>query len=273
MNDHKLAAQTAIKKTDTVVSSSHKLISVAVLGYTGRMGQAVLEELSKHTRFHQTIPIGRDLFNEPQKLLKQLQTCQAIIDFTTVNTQQKLYQMLLDAQLTLPMITGVTGLADPDQYLLETYARQAPVFQAANFSIGVALLKKMSVMASQVLGDEFDIEIFELHHRHKLDAPSGTALVLAEALKQQKQTVNGKHSSVETTLNYPRNPAEIHVTAGRGGGVFGDHTIFFLGQHERLELKHSALNRSLFAAGALRAVQWCVGRSPGLYHMDHLWEA
>lgn len=269
-DDHNLDEQ------KTVISGSNDKIrpfKVGVLGHTGRMGQAVISELLKSDKLTFEIGIGRADFTKPVTLIQKFKQADILIDFTTVQTQELVYDLLLQSSLKLPLVTGVTGLAIEDQRRLETYAQQAPVFQAANFSIGIALLRKMSVLAAQALGNDFDIEIFELHHRHKLDAPSGTAYVLAEDLKQQKHNIGLNKAKLETQLSYPRSSEHIHLSAGRGGGVIGDHTVYFLGEHERLELKHSALNRSLFAAGAVKATEWCIGRSPGLYHMEHLWEA
>ena len=202
----------------------------------------------------------------------QLARCNAMIDFTNANAQQRIYEILDHIASPLPMVTGVTGLDSNLQMKINRYAQKSPVLQAANFSIGISLLKHLCSMSAQVLGEDFDTEIFELHHKHKLDAPSGTARLLAKAVMEGKQKNTTTAVNTGTTLSTPRDSHYVHISAGRGGGVFGDHSVFFLGTHERVELKHSALNRSVFAAGALKATQWCLKQSPGLYKMDHIWE-
>jgi 4-hydroxy-tetrahydrodipicolinate reductase len=252
---------------------THTLINkVALFGYTGRMGKEVISELSNSSQLTIGALIGRDELKHPNAVLERLSQCDAIIDFTNTSAQNQIYQVLTLIDTPIPMITGVTGLNDECQAQVETYATRAPVLQSANFSIGISLLKRLSVLAAQALGEDFDAEIFELHHRHKLDAPSGTATLLAEAVMEGKQQNTQKNVRMGISLPYPRDPHYVHLSAARGGGVFGDHSVFFLGDHERLELKHAALNRSVFAAGALKATQWCLKQPPGLYQMDHLWE-
>ena len=246
--------------------------SIAIFGYTGRMGQEVITELEQHTRFEVGALIGRHELEDEIKVTELLADCTAMIDFTNAGAQQRIYEVLENLPSPLPMVTGVTGLDAPLQMMVNRYARKAPVLQAANFSIGISLLKYLCSQSAAILGEEFDAEIFELHHRHKLDAPSGTAHLLAQAVMEGKQKNATTEVNTGSDLSTPRDSNYVHVSAGRGGGVFGDHTVFFLGPHERLELKHSALNRSVFAAGALKATEWCLKQSPGLYKMDHIWE-
>ena len=246
--------------------------SVALLGASGRMGREIITLLAEHPRLRLGAHVGREALESPQRLSDVLNHCDLMIDFTTAHAQSSISAALLPTSLAIPLITGVTGIVDPHSSWLAEYAQRAPVFWAANFSIGVALLKRLSILAAQALGDSFDAEIYELHHRYKLDAPSGTAQVLAEAVCQGKRMGGALDPQIAYAPTTPRHADTVQVSAGRGGGVFGDHSVFFLGDSERLELKHSALNRQVFAAGALRAAEWCVHREPGLYSMDHLWE-
>ncbi len=248
-----------------------KRIKVAVIGYQGRMGQVTIDALDKHPKLMLGAKIGRQELQAEEECVASLKECKAFIDFSHADAQLTIYTFLQKHSIYLPMITGVTGLSAKVQSVINLYAQQAPVLQAANFSIGIALLKRLSRLSAQSLDQGFDTEIFELHHRHKQDSPSGTAYALAEAIVEGKQTI-GQQAQINTdAVNYLRKDSEIHISAGRGGGVFGDHSVFFLSEHERIELKHSALNRSVFADGALRAAQWCLKQSPGLYQMDDLW--
>ena len=244
---------------------------IAVIGYQGRMGQATLEALVKHPKLTLGARVGRQELQNPAQCASMLKNCDALIDFSNASAQVEIYTLLQEYEVRSPMITGVTGLGDEVQNLIELYAKSAPVLQAANFSIGIALLKRLCRLSAQALNEGFDTEIYELHHRHKMDSPSGTAYALAEALVEGKQALGQEASISSGPLNYPRHEGDIHLSAGRGGGVFGDHSVFFLSEHERIELKHSALNRSVFADGALRATLWCLQQAPGLYQMDDIW--
>ena len=244
---------------------------IAVIGYQGRMGQATLAALVQHSKLTLGAKVGRQELHNKDQCAQALKNCNAIIDFSNASAQVDIYTLLQDYNIQIPMITGVTGLDNEVQSLIDLYAQCAPVLQAANFSIGIALLKRLCRLSAQALNEGFDTEIYELHHRHKMDAPSGTAYALAQALQEGKEAIGQKAVINSGPLAYPRNESEIHLSAGRGGGVFGEHSVFFLSEHERIELKHSALNRSVFADGALRATQWCIKQEPGFYQMDDLW--
>ncbi|MBL6718482.1 MAG: 4-hydroxy-tetrahydrodipicolinate reductase [Pseudomonadales bacterium] len=147
-----------------------------------------------------------------------------------------------------PLVVGVTGLDSASEAALTAAAKQIPVLRAPNFSLGVALLKRLAQVAAKALGPEFDGAILDVHHRHKLDAPSGTARALAEALQGAGRTVP--------------------IVSQRVGGVIGDHTLTFAGPGERFELRHQAEDRTLFARGALAAASFLQGQAPGTYTMD-----
>jgi 4-hydroxy-tetrahydrodipicolinate reductase len=168
----------------------------------------------------------------------------------------------------VPLVVGTTGFSRAQQAELAQLAGRIPVVSAPNMSIGVNLLFRLAARAAEVLGESFDVEIVEAHHRHKKDAPSGTALRLAESVAHalgrdlSKELVTGRSG-----LTGERERSNIAVHAVRGGDVVGDHTVFFLGDGERVELTHKASSRGNFARGALRAASWVVGRGPGLYDM------
>jgi len=167
------------------------------------------------------------------------------------------------------MVIGTTGLDSAQKQLLVEAGKDIPIVFAANFSVGVNLSLKLLDMAARVLGDEADIEIIEAHHRHKIDAPSGTALrmgeVIASALDRdlQKVAVYGREGHTGA-----RERETIGFATVRGGDVVGDHTVLFACEGERLEITHKASSRMTFAKGAVRAALWLDGREPGLYDMQ-----
>ena len=239
---------------------------VALYGASGRMGSRVMRLLSDHGRLSCRYALKREDFMDRRSALETLGECHALIDFSTSSAQDALFDLLDQTSSRLPLISGVTGLSDAQRTRLNQYAHRAPVFYAPNFSLGVTLLKRFTQEASRLLGESFDVEVFELHHRQKIDAPSGTALHLAEV------AARGRSGEVISDHSMERDARQVHVSAGRGGQVIGDHTVYFLGEAERIELSHRALNRDLFALGALRATEWVIGRAPGLYSMDDLWD-
>jgi 4-hydroxy-tetrahydrodipicolinate reductase len=167
-----------------------------------------------------------------------------------------------------PAVVGTTGMDADTEAALDALAEVAPIVVAPNFSLGVNLLLVLAEEAARVLGEDFDLEVVEAHHRGKRDAPSGTALALARALAA------GRGWDYEAVKRHardgeigPRPRTEIGVATVRGGDVAGDHTAHFLGPHERLELTHRAGDRSIFARGALRAAAWVVGKPAGRYSM------
>lgn len=245
---------------------------VALLGANGRMGKAITQCLDRHPSLILGAALGRVELAHLVTAKTQLDQCDLVIDFTTADAQATIATLLEATKRPLPLITGVTALTESHFKWIDQYAQRCPVFWSANFSIGIALLKRLATLSAALLGEDFDAEIFELHHRDKLDAPSGTAKVLAESVRVGKQKGGAQSARISHQPLTPRDPNIVQVSAGRGGGVFGDHTIFFLGKSERIELKHSALNRQVFAEGALRAAVWCLGQPPGRYTMDDLLE-
>lgn len=171
------------------------------------------------------------------------------------------------AEQGIPYVIGTTGVTAEEQKAVDAAAAKIPVVQSGNYSLGVNLLLALVKRAATVLGPEYDIEITETHHRHKKDAPSGTALMLA------KSAAAGRGASNEFTYGRfgdtgERPRGEIAIHALRGGSVVGDHTVMFAGELERVELTHKAQDRAAFAAGALKALSWAKGKAPGIYTMQ-----
>lgn len=191
----------------------------------------------------------------------------AIIDFTTPATTVSL--AALAAQARIVHVIGTTGLSTDDQKKIVAASRHAPIVQSGNFSLGVNLLAGLTRRAAEALGPAFDIEIVEMHHRHKVDAPSGTALMLgAAAAEVRGQPLDDLRLPAREGHTGPRREGGIGFAALRGGSVVGDHTVIFAADHERIELSHRAESRDIFARGALAAAIWGAGRPPGLYSMQ-----
>lgn len=169
----------------------------------------------------------------------------------------------------LPVILATTGYTPEQEQEVDQAARQIPVFRSANMSVGVALLRHLCQEAAKVLGETFDVEIVEAHHNRKVDAPSGTALLLFDAIKdaydEPRYAQLGRGGR-----NCKRQHNEIGIHALRGGTVTGEHEVCFFGPAERIRLSHSAEDRSVFASGALKAAAYLQGKAPGRYTMEDL---
>ena len=189
-----------------------------------------------------------------------------VLDFTSPGATT--HFTMLAAQARIAHIIGTTGLGEADLARLEAAARHAPLVRSGNMSLGVNLLAALVRRTARSLGAEWDIEIVDIHHRRKVDAPSGTALLLGEAAAEGRgvhladAAVRGRDG-----ITGAREPGTIGFAALRGGTVVGEHSVVFAGEGERIELNHRAEDRSLFARGAVKAALWARGRRPGLYSM------
>ncbi|MGO9483833.1 MAG: 4-hydroxy-tetrahydrodipicolinate reductase [Rhodomicrobium sp.] len=191
---------------------------------------------------------------------------EGVLDFTT--PAASLETAALSAQARIVHIIGTTGFAAEDLPKLEAAARHATIVKSGNMSLGVNLLAALVEQAAHALGPDFDIEILEMHHKHKVDAPSGTALLLGEAAAKGRGLALAGNSVRSRDGHTGERPAgAIGFAALRGGSVVGDHTVIFAGAGERLELTHRAQDRQIFARGAVAAALWAQGRGPGLFSM------
>ena len=192
--------------------------------------------------------------------------CDVVIDFTSPSAVVE-HAGLAHRHATA-LVVGTTGLGPAHREALADAASRAPVVVAANMSVGVNLLLGLTRKVAAILGPDYDIEIVEMHHRHKVDAPSGTALALGEAASSGRGvTLDEAGVRVRDGQTGARPQGAIGFATLRGGDVIGDHTVIFAGDGERLELTHRASSRAVFAKGAVRAALWCEGRQPGLYSM------
>jgi 4-hydroxy-tetrahydrodipicolinate reductase len=225
------------------------------------MGQAIA---ASATKAGVEITAGLDLGDDPSN---EILNCDAVIDFSHPNASQILSNCCREAKK--PAVIGTTGHSKAERAAIEELARLIPVVLSPNFSVGVNALFWLTRKAAEMLGETFDLEITEMHHRLKKDAPSGTAKKLAEILCEARgldYAKNVRHG--REGLVGERPATEIGVHSIRGGEVVGDHMVTFAGVGERLELCHTAASRETFALGALRAAKWVVRKPPGLYSME-----
>ncbi|MET0220308.1 MAG: 4-hydroxy-tetrahydrodipicolinate reductase [Tardiphaga sp.] len=189
-----------------------------------------------------------------------------ILDFTV--PAATIANVAIAAQRGIVHVIGTTGLSSSDDAVIKSVTGRAIVVQSGNMSLGVNLLAALVRRVAQSLDDSFDIEVLEMHHRAKIDAPSGTAFMLGQAAAAGREVALDDHSARgRDGVTGARNPGDIGFASLRGGTVAGDHTVIFAGPHERIELSHKAEDRMIFAHGALKAAMWAHGKKPGLYSM------
>jgi 4-hydroxy-tetrahydrodipicolinate reductase len=189
-----------------------------------------------------------------------------ILDFTVPGAT--IANVAIAAERRLVHVIGTTGLSESDYAVIKSVTSQATVVQSGNMSLGVNLLAALVKRVARSLDSDFDIEIVEMHHKAKIDAPSGTALMLGEAAAEGRQIVLKNHSArARDGYTGARRAGDIGFASLRGGTVTGDHSVIFAGPYERIELTHRAEDRMIFAHGALKAALWAHGKKPGLYSM------
>jgi len=231
-------------------------------GAQGRMGRAIASIADeKDCR----IVAGVDLGDDPAAVIDD---CDVVIDFSL--QEATLPVAKLTAERGKPIVIGTTGQSAEDREAITALSSRIPMVWAGNFSTGVNLLFYLTQKAAEVLDAEsdFDPEVIEMHHRHKKDAPSGTAERLLEILKESRSLGDADVAHGRQGITGERPAAQIGSHALRGGDVVGDHLVMFAGSGERLELTHRATDRVIFAAGALRAAKWAVAQPAGLYSMQ-----
>jgi 4-hydroxy-tetrahydrodipicolinate reductase len=257
---------------------------IAILGADGRMGRALVRaivaaspeaELTAATEAAGSPVLGQDAgvvaTGQPLGVairagVPDAGAADVWIDFTVPAATAAYCDAAVAAGAAL--VIGTTGLSAGERAAIDRAAKKVPVVFAANYSVGVNVMLKLVADAAQTLGPSYDLEIVETHHRAKRDAPSGTALRLAEALAEATGRDLGRDARYERHGDVgPRPPTQIGLQTLRGGDVVGDHTVHFMGIGDRLEITHRASSRDTFATGAVRAALWLAGRSSGLYDM------
>ncbi len=259
-------------------------LRVAIAGTSGRMGKVLIETVLATPGCRLVAALDRDGapslgvdagqflgrvtgVSISSDVVAALQEADVLIDFT--RPEGTLAHLAICRQLGVNMVIGTTGFSEEQKQQLTEAGKQIGVVFAPNMSVGVNLTFKLLEMAAKVLAEGYDIEIVEAHHRHKVDAPSGTALrmgeVVADALGRSLEecAVYGREG-----VTGERDPSTIGFATVRGGDVVGDHTVMFMGTGERVEITHKASSRSTFAQGALRAARWLTTQPAGLYDMQ-----
>lgn len=260
-------------------------MKIAVMGVAGRMGQELVRAVARADgctisgaveRLDSPLigadigtvagipPIGIAVSADP---LEVIAAAEGILDFTTPKATVEIAGLAANARIV--HVIGTTGLSDADEAKIAAAARHSPIVKAGNMSLGVSLLTAITRRVAEALDDDYDIEIIEMHHRDKVDAPSGTALMLARAAAQGRGVDLATHSARGRDGDTgPRRRGDIGFASLRGGSVVGEHRVILAGPGERIELAHLASDRGIFARGAVKAVLWARGKPPGLYSIS-----
>ena len=259
-------------------------MKIAVMGAAGRMGRELVRAIAAQpgcsvsgaTEAAGSSALGKDIGElaglerigvaVTSDAASVIAAADAIVDFTVPKASMEFAR--LAAKSGTAHIIGTTGFDAASEASIAEAAKKTAIVKAGNMSLGVNLLVALTKQVAAALGNDFDIEIVEMHHRMKVDAPSGTALMLGEAAASGRNveladcSVRGRDGHTG-----PRRPGDIGFATLRGGSVVGDHTVIFAGEGERIELTHRAADRGIFARGAVKAALWAKGRAPGLYDM------
>lgn len=242
-------------------------------GCSGRMGQAITRAVSEREGVR--IVAGIDpaknetlsypVYASPADVVEE---ADVIIDFSHPSSLTGILDLAVTRRL--PIVVSTTGLSEAQTAEVRAASGKTAVLRSANMSLGVNLLIDLVQSAARALYEHYDIEIIEKHHNQKVDAPSGTALAIADAINEAISPVHMKYVHERESVRAKRTREEIGIHAVRGGTIAGEHTVLFAGRDEIIELKHTAISRDIFAEGSLTAAQWLVGRSAGMYSMRDL---
>ncbi len=235
-------------------------LKILLNGARGKMGHAVAAAAGE---MGIAVAASTDLGDDLRGAMKP---ADVVVDFSSHQATRALLEIAADCGK--PVVIGTTGHSPEERAQLLKIAARVPCVWSGNFSIGVNLLFALARKASRALGEDFDVEVVEMHHRMKKDAPSGTAARLLEIILEERKLDRAALRHGREGITGERARSEVGVHSLRGGDVIGDHTVVFAGIGERLELAHKAGDRAVFARGALRAAQWVLARKPGVYDMQ-----
>lgn len=249
------------------------MVRIVINGYLGQMGQVLGNQIMAKDNMKLVGGIDKnpDSYKGETKVYKNILDfdgiCDVIIDFSNPTSLDGLLDYVKSNKVAL--VIGTTGYGEKEIKKLEEASKEIPIFYSANMSLGINLLLSLVSKAASVLDGDYDIEIIEKHHNQKIDAPSGTAYMIAnkinEVFDNNKLYTFGRH-----TKTNKRSPKEIGIHAVRGGTIVGDHTVLFAGLDETVEIKHGASSKNVFAKGALRATEFIVTKNKGLFNMDDI---
>ena len=250
------------------------MTGILLSGCNGKMGKAVTRSVADSGDceivggidiFAESLS-GYPVFSSPANVNSETtEKADVIIDFSNPSALAGLLEYAV--KNSIPAVISTTGLNDAQINLIKDAAQKIPVFFSANMSLGVNLVCELAKKAAAVLGDSFDIEIIEMHHNQKIDAPSGTALMIADSIKEELAE-NIKYEYDRHSKREKRTKNEIGIHAVRGGTITGEHEVIFAGHDEIIKVSHSARSKELFATGAVNAALFICGKKPGLYDMS-----
>lgn len=240
-------------------------IKIGICGASGKMGKTIIELI----RLGNYLVSGKfNSANQIEDLATFCQNSEVIIDFSSSEILEKLlYYATIHKN---KLVIGTTGLTEKQLSCIREASKEIAILYSANMSLGANLIASLVATAAHSLGNDFDVEILEAHHRMKKDSPSGTAIMLGQTIAAAKNQQFDKCVVYNRYPNSLRQTNEIGITSIRGGQVYGEHEIFFLGDNEVITIKHQALNREIFAEGAIKAAQWLFDKNNGLYSMKDI---
>ncbi len=262
-------------------------VKISIPGGNGRMGKTLIKEIIENESLElansyclpnekeKGLDLGTLVGHNPiEKILTDnsssiFEETDVIIDFTV--PEASIFHVEKAANHKIPIVIGTTGFSNDQFDKIKSFSNKIPIVYSANFSIGIAIMKKLINDATKNLGTDWEIEIFETHHNKKVDSPSGTALLLgsAAASARGKNLDDVKQLSRQGIVG-KRKKDEIGFSVVRGGNVIGEHSIKYFNGDERLEINHIANNRSIFAKGAIRSAVWTLNQKPGFFTLDHV---
>jgi 4-hydroxy-tetrahydrodipicolinate reductase len=248
------------------------MIQILLCGCNGRMGRTVAEILSSRDDMRiaagiDVAPVKYGAFPVYADFAEYSGPADVVIDFSHYSSLPALLSYCLAKKV--PLVLATTGHTDSQKQDINEASVKIPVFFAANMSLGISLIAELAKKAAQILGAAYDVEIVEKHHRHKLDAPSGTALSLAQAITSVRPDLS-TYTYDRQSERRERNDNEIGISSIRGGSIVGEHEIIFAGLDELIEIKHTANSRAILASGAVKAASFIYGKAPGLYGMQDI---
>ena len=247
------------------------MIKVLVNGCNGKMGQEVISEISSDESFEVVCGVDKNEndkynFNVYTDLNDIKEKPDIIIDFSIPKATMNILEYAKNNKI--PIVIATTGLSDDNLRSIKEASKEIAIFQSANMSYDISLMKKIVAEVAKAIPDT-DIEIVETHHNRKIDAPSGTALLLASSINEALGNTK-KYDFDRTSKREKRSKDEIGFSSIRGGNIVGEHTVSFFGEYETFEITHRAYSRGLFAKGALKGAKYIMGKKNGLYTMDDI---
>ena len=248
------------------------MLKIALSGCNGRMGQAITRLCKNYDNVE--IVAGFDLYTEKLSTypvyahpFEYTGEADVIVDFSNPVALPDLLKYAEEKKL--PVVLATTGYSESDIAAIKAASEKVAIFKSANMSLGINVVAKLLKAAAAILGNGYDVEIIERHHNQKLDAPSGTALMIADALKDTRD-IETEYVYNRQPLHQKRQPSEIGIHVARGGTIVGEHEVIFAGKDEVITLSHSAASRNVFAEGAVRAAVFLNGKSAGMYDMNSI---